>query len=216
MLNGASLFYHLLCVGQIKLNKAEPTLQKTLLGWIIVGNINFPPSAQNTKEICRLVRNQELTKNLQKFWEIEHCFTKSNTQCLSKTEFAEQHFQSTTTRDSYRRFIVSIPFKHELAQLGTSRDMACKILLSMEKRMSKNAELKNQYVAFMDEYESLGHRVKLHLQSVMKLALIFICHIMRCTKRVARRQSCGSCSTGRQRQQPATSICFISRRNKNV
>ena len=91
-----------------------------MLGWIVVGNINFLPSAQNTKVICRLVRNQELNESLQKFWEIEHCFTKSNTQCLSKTEFA---------------------------------DMVCKRLLSMEKRMSKNAELPNQYVAFMDEYE---------------------------------------------------------------
>ena len=29
-------------------------------------------------------------------------------------------------RDSDGRFIISITFKHELAQLGTSRDIACK------------------------------------------------------------------------------------------
>lgn len=41
--------------------------------------------------------------------------------------------------------------------LGHSRDIALKRLLHLERRLSRDPELKAQYVQFMNEYLTLGH-----------------------------------------------------------
>ena len=40
MLLGVSIFFKLLCVGQIELGDSLPLLQKSVLGWIVAGNYN--------------------------------------------------------------------------------------------------------------------------------------------------------------------------------
>jgi len=42
LLIGASLFYELLCVGQIRLLPGLPLLQKTRLGWVVSGGCARP------------------------------------------------------------------------------------------------------------------------------------------------------------------------------
>ena len=64
----------------------------------------------------------------------------------------------TTERNEKGRFIVSIPFKQtELSLLGSSRDIAVKRLFSIEKKLAKTPLLKEQYMNFIKEYETLGH-----------------------------------------------------------
>lgn len=65
LLIGASLFWNLLCVGQIKRRREHPTWQKTLLGWIIGGElVDARPSASSTSLV---VTNQTLCEHLEKF-----------------------------------------------------------------------------------------------------------------------------------------------------
>lgn len=48
MIIGAELFYNLLCIGQIKLNDDNITLQKTRLAWIVTGR---RPRSRNTSQM---------------------------------------------------------------------------------------------------------------------------------------------------------------------
>lgn len=157
MLIGAALFYQLLCVGQIKLKQCGPYFQKTLFGWIVGGNVHLTSRTEGSRLICNKITNSELNSQLERFWEIDNCFSESKSQ-LSLNDPAERHFKRTIERDDRGRFVVSIPFKPtELSQLGSSKDMALKRLYSLEKKLNKIPLFKQQYVEFMNEYEKLGH-----------------------------------------------------------
>ena len=64
---------------------------------------------------------------------------------------------STHTRQSDGRYVVALPFKPEHEPLGESKSLAIKRFLSLEKRFSKDEELRAEYVNFMREYQDLGH-----------------------------------------------------------
>jgi hypothetical protein len=55
------------------------------------------------------------------------------------------------------RLVVRLPLKEDSTQLGKSRRLAESRLLSIERRLEQDAQLKTQYQQFMTEYEELGH-----------------------------------------------------------
>ena len=95
---------------------------------------------------------------MQRFWTVEEGAT-----CHDKTANGEceQYFRDTTTRDASGRFVVRIPFKPEVRTLGDSRKMAEKRLYSIERKLSRNVGLRREYVAFMQEYQDLGHMTRI-------------------------------------------------------
>ncbi|XP_033232030.1 uncharacterized protein LOC117183008 [Belonocnema kinseyi] len=104
---GAEIFLQLLCNGQITLADKDAILQKTKLGWILGGKTSqfrFPNAAR-----CNLSLNL-LNRNIEKFWELEHCPQASR---LSKEEIAcEAHFEKHTFRDKITgKYCVKLPFK---------------------------------------------------------------------------------------------------------
>nr|XP_033334293.1 uncharacterized protein LOC117225086 [Megalopta genalis] len=154
MLVGAGLFWKVLCVGQHKAG-SELLWQKTQFGWVLGGKLTCPAShAPNLTNRCNLqvVTNSELQGQLERFWKIEELPRTNN-----QIDDCEAHFLETAHRDSSGRYVVSIPFKDNLTKLGNSRDQAERRLLALERRMVRQPELREQYVQFMNEYETLGH-----------------------------------------------------------
>ncbi|KYM93417.1 hypothetical protein ALC62_15979 [Cyphomyrmex costatus] len=151
LLIGAQWFWDILCVGQVKLNN-NLVMQKTRLGWIIGG----PISATTPKVVqCNSIRQTSLEQQLTKFWEIEETL---GTKALSQEKKdCESHFVKTTRRDEDGRFIVNMPLKEAPTCLGESRPLAVKRLTALEKRFRVRPELREDYCAFLKEYEQLGH-----------------------------------------------------------
>ncbi|XP_030763068.1 uncharacterized protein LOC115887734 [Sitophilus oryzae] len=153
ILLGASIFYDLLCIGQVRLGNGKPTLQKSVLGWLVSGSVSSPP---NSKTICKHVSNLELQNQIKAFWEVEEIQSKQST--LSEQEKqCEELFQKTTRRDRDGRFIVQIPFQKSPSLLGESREVAQKRLCSVQFKLSKDSTMKQHYTDFMQEYLELGH-----------------------------------------------------------
>lgn len=75
LLLGAEKFWEMICVGQIKLGKGKPILQKTLLGWIVAGKLDFPKYSTSYIS-CNLSCTQNLDDTLRKFWQIENIIDK--------------------------------------------------------------------------------------------------------------------------------------------
>ncbi|XP_033228509.1 uncharacterized protein LOC117180229 [Belonocnema kinseyi] len=69
----------------------------------------------------------------------------------------ESLFSKTVKRDANGRFIVTIPLKGNLDQLGESKEQAERCFLNLERKLERKPELKKEYTAFMTEYEKLGH-----------------------------------------------------------
>lgn len=157
MLLGASLFYKLLCVGQISLGHQLPTLQKTRFGWVISGSVNTTFPSQGTT-MCHFAKtsHSDVQAQLAKFWELEEAFT--NSPIWSEDEKAcESLFLETVSREKDGKFQVTIPFKKSTCLLGESKKNALRRLYSTENRLLKNPSLKLAYCEFMENYEKSGH-----------------------------------------------------------
>ncbi|KAF2890887.1 hypothetical protein ILUMI_15286, partial [Ignelater luminosus] len=155
MLIGAQIFWNLISIGQINLGSNKPTLQKTRLGWVISGSIG---KAQNSLVSCNFTQNLDIQNQLARFWELEKC---SSSKPLSEEEKAcEAHFVKHTKRTEDGRFVVAIPFKDTLEKLEDSHTQAVGRFLSLERKLQNRPEVKEQYIEFMREYQSLGHMSK--------------------------------------------------------
>lgn len=156
ILLGADVFYGLLCIGQIRMGKHQPVLQKTRLGWVVSGSI--VPGDSGAMVSCNFSRNLDVQQQLEQFWAIEE---PPSLECSWSEEDkrCEQIFVETTKRNEEGRFIVQIPLVDptSISKLGDSRSQALKRFLSLEKRLGRNPQLKQRYIEFMEEYKSMGH-----------------------------------------------------------
>lgn len=156
LLIGVESFWELICVGQIKLGKHKPILQKSLLGWFVAGPVGGSKSKKITQTNCNLSILEELNESMRKFWEIESYPMTKNVD--PEEEYCEKHFERTYSRQLDDRFIVKLPVKEDILKLlDNSKEIALKRFLSLEKRFSKNPEFKSEYVKFMQDYLQLGH-----------------------------------------------------------
>ncbi|XP_074026866.1 uncharacterized protein [Leptinotarsa decemlineata] len=152
---GASIFFDLLCVGQIKTGPGQPILQKSRLGWILSGSIS---SKFCSKVVCNLSTNMEISEQIERFWKLEEIsdhakFSQEEIDC--EKEFTESlQFES-------GHYVVKLPVKENIDFLGDSQELARKRFYKLEQKLAKNPEMKKQYINFMREYESLGHMEKI-------------------------------------------------------
>ncbi|XP_074042815.1 uncharacterized protein [Leptinotarsa decemlineata] len=160
VLLGASIFFDLIVKGQIKLGRNKPILQRTRLGWIISGSLQIKnPEAHPS---CMLSVNNLLNEQLEKFWSIENV-TQTKTQFSDEELECESHFRQNYFRDHEGRFVVKLPLKESYKNLGESLNAAISRLESVERKLSKDINLRNQYEEFLNEYEQLGHMSKIDI-----------------------------------------------------
>lgn len=158
ILIGAEWFYNLLCIGQFRLGPNLPTLQKTVLGWVVSGKLYNDPIAAQSMCNFSTSSNDEIYSLLKRFWEVEETVPPgSNVKFSSDEQLCEDIFSKTTERKDDGRFIVHIPLKCDPIILGDSREIATKRFYSLEKKLNREPKLKEEYAAFMNEYIQLGH-----------------------------------------------------------
>ncbi|KAH8292663.1 hypothetical protein KR054_008822, partial [Drosophila jambulina] len=145
MLIGAESFFELLAVGQIRQGPDYPTLQKTLLGWVVSGRFS-----------CSEEPLVSIDNTLQKFWSLKEL--PSPKKILSpEHKLCEDHYRKTTQVLPSGRFEVRLPFKSDPNELGISCEVAKRRFLSLERRLSRDSNMKAMYLEFMEEYLALGH-----------------------------------------------------------
>ncbi|KAH8330128.1 hypothetical protein KR067_011209, partial [Drosophila pandora] len=160
LLIGAGLFFDLLSAGQIQLGHGLPIAQNTRFGWVFSGHGGL---SRDVSALCgrednpwNNLCNNSIDKNLKKFWSLEE--VPSSKKMLSpEQELCEEHYRKTTRILPSGRFEVKLPFKSDPSVLGNSFEIAKRRFLSLERRLSRDPNLKKMYLEFMEEYESLGH-----------------------------------------------------------
>lgn len=158
---------------QIKLGKNKPTLQKSVLGWLIAGSIG-KSSEKAWRTSCHFSVKENIQDTVNKFWLIEDCGTQKR---LTEEEaYVERFFENNHYRNKDGKFVIKMPTKQSIMdQLGESEGIAMKRLISLEKRFKRLPELKEEYVKFMNEYLRLGH-MKLIEQLVNNIKRVFLPH----------------------------------------
>jgi hypothetical protein len=150
MLLGAGIFWEILKGERVTLGPQKPILQRTLLGWILGGELRTFDQGQ--KQVSCAMLSYNLDSQIERFWRTEDCEPPQehpDTAC-------ESHFLNTVSRDTSGSFVVRIPWKEE-PNVGSSLFLALQRLYMMERRFLKDPELKAQYIKFMLDYERLGH-----------------------------------------------------------
>ena len=157
MLISSEVFFDLLLDGRISLGQGMPCLTNTHFGWIVGGSYHGGSNANLVS--CNLTTNSSLPNldtTLKRFWEVEE-YTQNSSKFTQEEEACEAHFAEHARFDGNNKVQVRLPFKLSPKVLGNSFDMAKRRFLALEKRLDANPSLKDMYIQFMDEYQSLGH-----------------------------------------------------------
>ncbi|XP_037932616.1 uncharacterized protein LOC119667399 [Teleopsis dalmanni] len=136
-----------------------PMLQKTLLGWVVSGKYNSDTPFSTKSSAFLLSCEEAINFNLEQLWKLDEI---SSTPKLTDEKYnCETEFCNTVLRNASGRVVVRLPFKDTLSSLGLSRDIVFRRFTALERRLSHMPEIKAQYVAFMIEYENLGHMTRI-------------------------------------------------------
>lgn len=135
--------------------------QNTKFGGIVMGWGGSKNVAENN-QIHTVQSNHlvDLNKAIERFWYFENlelCTKKDAEHELCEQIFKEQH-----ARDSNGRFIVAIPMKPNISEIGSTKQIALKRFLMLEKRFQRDEELRQEYIKFMREFEELNHMVQIN------------------------------------------------------
>ncbi|XP_038119981.1 uncharacterized protein LOC119770014 [Culex quinquefasciatus] len=140
--------------GKRKLGPGFPELRETQFGWVIVGARSKGFSTVQTLS-CNVLSLEDLNSAVQQFWKMEQ--VPDSPTLSSEEESCEEFYQRSHKRDVTGRYVVGLPFKEGVVELGESRSMALRRFLFLERRLEKDPELKHEYSKFLREYEELGH-----------------------------------------------------------
>lgn len=132
--------------------------RETELGWIVSGCVShelncFTAAIARTENLELVFKS--LDQSIRRFWEIEELPV---SRALTGEEMlCEEIYEATTIRLPTGRYSVSLPFKRKISGFSNMRKIALSRFGLLEKRFSKNAELKGQYASCLQEYIEMGH-----------------------------------------------------------
>ncbi|XP_075157834.1 uncharacterized protein LOC142231101 [Haematobia irritans] len=161
LLLGAESFFEVLRPGRIKLGLSLPILQETSFGWVISGSYRPITQYDGSRTVLHTCNENNFDENLHMqmefLWSLEQVEYKSQKKYTEEQEACESSFLKHVEQLDNGRIQIMLPFKESTSLLGSSYNVALKRLTNLEKRLAHDVALKEQYIAFMREYEQLGH-----------------------------------------------------------
>ncbi|XP_076166245.1 uncharacterized protein LOC143146120 [Ptiloglossa arizonensis] len=133
LLIGAGLFWELLCVGQIRVGTSHLLWQKTRLGWVLGGSLQWPVSKGKVKlasglhasTTAKLEAAVSRSGKVKKF---------DNGGRVSDSGRTEKRFKGNATRNRNGRFVAAIPRNERIEELGGSRAQAERRFVNLQRR----------------------------------------------------------------------------------
>ncbi|XP_073955623.1 uncharacterized protein [Choristoneura fumiferana] len=162
MLLSVDVFASSLRPGLIQGDPGQPTVIKTIFGWIVMGGGALDisrPRRGSCHVTTKITENLSLDDSIRRFWELEDVHTPTNVLLSKNDALCEQHFATNYRRTEEGRYIVPLPFADLTSKpiFNGSRAIALKRFSLLEKKLQLNSELSKSYAAFMKDYEACGH-----------------------------------------------------------
>lgn len=150
---GAAEYSKILKAGLIKGLQNQPIAQNTELGWIVSGICGNSCVSLHLNVKIHMT-NVNLDETLNRLFESDD-FINENSQ-TDEEIMCEEHFIENVKRDETGKYVVKMPFKHDL-DLGDSKKSALATFFHLEKRFIRDPKLKDEYTKFIHEYLSMNH-----------------------------------------------------------
>ncbi|XP_036344338.1 uncharacterized protein LOC118753560, partial [Rhagoletis pomonella] len=132
-----------------------PIAQKTIFGYILSGKLS--KASPKTTNISSLQTHIDIDELLSKFWELEEV---ASEQTLSENDhWCEEFYRDTHKRLESGKYLVRLPLLTHLdpsCVIGSSKNMAMKRFLNLERRLNLDLQLKQTYRETIEEYLRLG------------------------------------------------------------
>lgn len=155
---GADIWGTIIRDGIVRGGQNEPFAQSTQLGWVVFGPAEIEsPVAAAVRSLQVRTSDDEprLTELLQMFLQFEEIAAPAPSP--SEPDICEKIFMDTFSRTADGRYIVQIPFRTDAPILGNSHPLALRQFHQLERRLVADPDLKEKYVAFINEYIALDH-----------------------------------------------------------
>ncbi|KAF6204000.1 hypothetical protein GE061_002339 [Apolygus lucorum] len=149
---GADLYTEVVIGAPITIHANGPRLLETVFGYTVIGR--FKCDSDSSQSVA-LLAHEDLAPLMERFWEVEEPDLPNVPS--PEDEECERHFLQTHRRMEDGRYMVSLPFKSNNPTIVPSTKPVMNRLYSLETKLSKSESLKQDYSAFMEEYERLGH-----------------------------------------------------------
>ncbi|CAG9129402.1 unnamed protein product, partial [Plutella xylostella] len=177
ILLGAEIYSDVLLDGVIKHPKGNLLAQNTILGWVLSGRMSRE-SITAQRNITSLHVHVKEDEMLKLFWELENEPNKIEKTLSREEENCEEFYNATTVRDEEGRYVVKLPFKGENpeCQNGRLREIAAKRFEYLERKLTKNNKLREEYHKVMDEYIKLEHMVPVQAADIDNPKAVYLPH----------------------------------------
>ncbi|XP_053960635.1 uncharacterized protein LOC128864899 [Anastrepha ludens] len=152
ILVGMDVMVQLLCSEIRKGPPGTPVAQRTVFGWTLFANVD--ESESTSLGLQSLHCEVHLDRALTRLWELEEAPKKAH--LTYEERYFEEFCEKTHRRSPDGRFIVELPLKSDVP-LGASRSYAVRSLLSIEKRLARDDDLRQRYNEFMQELIDMKH-----------------------------------------------------------
>lgn len=140
--------------GLIKSQFDNICYQETSLGWVVSGSVPQTMCFITTKSKGSHEQDS-LDKSIRRFWEVENMPAESP--LTEGDRLCELIFENTVYRMPSGKYCVSLPFKNKVNGFSDMRKIALNRFGYLEKKLSKDLRLREQYVDCIREYSRLGH-----------------------------------------------------------
>ncbi|XP_055585276.1 uncharacterized protein LOC129738115 [Uranotaenia lowii] len=144
---GISNFFRFFRTGrEMLLGEGLPQLTESVFGWVVSREVSHNSQPQLTT--CNMAASGTMEEIMERFWSCEEISDPCN---YSPDEArCEEQFGRTFRRDADGRYIVTLPkIEHQLEKLGNSEGTARRRFFSLERRLTRDANLHDQYKEFM-------------------------------------------------------------------
>lgn len=128
--------------------------QSSALGWYAFGNAESDVAVNVLR--CGIVESKAEERVALERYGKQHA-KKETRLATREEEECEQTFQSTHFRDRQGRYVVRIPFKGNIRELGSSREIALRRFYSLERRFERDPEFAERYIAEIQELQEKGY-----------------------------------------------------------
>ncbi|XP_062541033.1 uncharacterized protein LOC134209068 [Armigeres subalbatus] len=140
-------------MARISIGNQMPTFNESVFGWVVCGGQTKP--TESLRVNCSTATTATLEKLIARFWASEEVGTSK----ILSTE--EQRCEELFQQSDFTGNTVSLPKDEDVvSSIGDLRDIAYRRFLGTERRLARDANLREQYHQFMAEYIQLGHMTK--------------------------------------------------------
>lgn len=151
-------------LGKDKVISADGTVAvETDLGYVVMGKIPIFSETDNISTFLSLNEEQSIEELVTRFWEVEQVPNKPLV--VPEEKECDKIYSTTYSRDATGRFTVALPFKLSAENLGDSRTGAHCRLLSLERRLKKDLNLRLEYNKAIQTLLDNGYMASANLEN---------------------------------------------------